>query len=490
MTDALSTRTSTGNALSPASRLGPVLTVLLTATFVVQFDFFVVNVAAPSVEHDLGAGSAALELIVGGYAFAYAGGMVTGGRLGDMLGHRRMFVIGACAFAVASLLCGIAANPGELVAARLVQGLAGAAMAPQVLAVITADFPNEMKPKAMAGYGVAAGLGSIAGQILGGALVQADVAGLGWRLIFLINVPICAVIALLAPRVLPAPKNQHRTRLDPVGVLGLCAALALLLVPLTLGHSEGWPVWTWICMACSLPLFALTLRWEQALGKRGGSPVLVLSLFRSHSFRTGMIASAAFMLYFGSFMFTLTLLLQSGLDLNPFKAGLVFSPMGILFTATSMVGRRLIARYGMKALVWSSLVAVLGLLLLALRLFFAQADVGIVWIVVFLCLIGGGNGVILPALYGATLMQVRPKDAGTASGILTTTQQFASSSGVAVIGAVFFAVAGSKASSDDYGTAMAWSTSISVVLVLAVTWMTWTFQRIAAPAKRAEPSDG
>jgi MFS family permease len=483
MTDALSTRAGTEKKASPPSaRLGTVLTVLLTATFVVQFDFFVVNVAAPSVEHDLGAGSAALELIVGGYAFAYAGGMITGGRLGDMYGHRRMFVIGALAFAAASLLCGIAANPGELVAARLVQGLSGAAMAPQVLAVITADFPNEMKPKAMAGYGVAAGLGSIAGQILGGALVQADVAGLGWRLIFLVNVPICLLVALVAPKVLPTPTKRSNVRLDPVGVLGLCAALALLLVPLTLGHSEGWPAWTWACMACAVPLFAVTLYWEQLLGRRGGSPVLVLTLFRSHSFRSGMVASAAFMLYFGSFMFTLTLLLQSGLGLNPFEAGLVFSPMGILFTATSMVGRKLIARFGMKALIWSCVVAVLGLLLLAVRLFVAQGDVGVAWIVVMLCLIGGGNGVVLPALYGATLMQVKPKDAGTASGILTTTQQFASSSGVAIIGAVFFAVAGPRPGGDDFGTAMAWSTSISVVLVLAVTWMTWMFKRMAAPA--------
>lgn len=481
MTDALSTR-AVKKAVPPSARLGAVLTVLLTATFVVQFDFFVVNVAAPSVQRDLGAGSAALELIVGGYAFAYAGGMITGGRLGDMYGHRRIFVIGALAFAAASLLCGIAADPGELVAARLVQGLSGAAMAPQVLAVITADFPNEMKPKAMAGYGVAAGLGSIAGQILGGALVQADVAGLGWRLIFLVNVPICLFIAVMAPKVLPAPAKRSNVKLDPVGVLGLCVSLALLLVPLTLGHSEGWPAWNWASMACAVPLFAATLYWEQLFGRRGGSPVLVLSLFHSRSFRTGMIASAAFMLYFGSFMFTLTLLLQAGLDLNPFEAGLVFSPMGILFTATSMVGRKLIARYGMKALVYSSLVTMLGLLLLAVRLDVAKGDAGVAWIVVMLCLIGGGNGVVLPALYGATLMQVEPKDAGVASGILTTTQQFSSSSGVAVIGAVFFAVAGSRPGGDDFATAMAWSTSLSAVLVIAVTWMTWTFKRLAAPA--------
>lgn len=461
----------------PALRVGAVLLVLLSAMFIVQFDFFVVNVAAPSLEDSIGAGPSALELIVGGYAFAYAGGMITGGRLGDRYGHRRLFVIGAIAFGVTSLLCGIAADPGQLIAARLAQGLAGAVMVPQVLAVVTAEFPDREKPRAMAWYGAAAGLGSIAGQVLGGALIAADFAGLGWRTIFLINVPFCLVIVAVAPRVLPRPRHRDRVGLDPVGAVGVSAALALLLVPLTMGHSTQWPAWTWISMALAVPVALLTLRWERALGRRGGNPVLVLSLFRSLSFRGGSIASTAFMLYFGSFMFTLTLLLQAGMGLDPLEAGLVFSPMGVLFTATSMIGERLTGRFGMNALVVSGGVVALGLGLLAGRLYVVGGDTGLAWVVFCLCLIGAGNGVVLPALFGAALMRVRPQDAGVASGILTTTQQFAGAAGVAVIGAVFFTVAG--AGGQDYAAAMAWATAISVLMVLVVMWTTWTFKRFA-----------
>ncbi|MBK5992517.1 MFS transporter, partial [Streptomyces sp. MBT58] len=369
---------------------------------------------------------AALELIVGGYAFAYAGGMITAGRLGDRYGHRLLFIIGTLAFGFTSLLCGLAVNPGQLIAARLAQGLAGAVMVPPVLAVITAYFPNEKKGRAMAWYGAAAGL-------------------------------------------------------DPVGAVGVSFALALLLVPLTMGHVSGWPAWTWVSMALAVPVMVATLYWERALAARGGNPVLVLSLFRSDSFRGGVIAGAAFMLYFGSFMFTLTLLLQSGLKLDPFEAGLMFSPMGVLFTATSMIGGRLTARWGMNALVVSGGVTALGLALLAVPLAVSDSAVGLPWVVFCLCLVGAGNGVVLPALFGAALINVPPQDAGTASGILTTTQQFASAAGVAAIGALFFTVAGDRPTTADWSLAMAWATAASFLLVLVVMWTTWTFKRFSPP---------
>lgn len=479
MTDALSSLASTERKPPLSPHRGAVLGVLLSAIFMAQFDFFVVNVAAPSLERDLHAGAASLELVVGGYAFAYASGMITGGRLGDMFGHRRLFVIGMAAFALTSLLCGVSVAPGQLIAARLAQGLAGAMMIPQVLAVITAHFPAEKRARAVAGYGMAAGLGSIAGQVLGGAILQADVAGLGWRLIFLINIPIGIVASLLALRVLPRHEAGRRSALDPLGALGISATLALVLVPLSLGHTSGWPAWTWICMAAAVPVAAATLLWQQALTNRHGSPVLDMALFRSPSFRAGMIANTAFMLYFGSFMFTLTLLLQSGLGLGPFEAGLVFSPMGVLFSTTSMLGGKLIARYGMNALVVSSMVTALGLLLLSVRLHAAGTDTGLPWVVFCLCLIGMGNGVVLPSLIRAALMRVRPQQAGVASGVLTTTQQFASSAGVAVLGTVFFALIGTHPNGRDYSTAMSWTVTINMLLVLAVLWTTWTFKRIA-----------
>ncbi|MBB5803796.1 EmrB/QacA subfamily drug resistance transporter [Saccharothrix ecbatanensis] len=454
------------------------LVVLLSATFIVQFDFFVVNVAAPSLGTDLQASAAALELIVGGYAFAYASGMITGGRLGDLHGHRKLFVIGVIAFTVTSLLCGITVTAEQLVLARLAQGLAGALMVPQVLAVITSDFPAEARGRAFAGYGIALGLGSIAGQVLGGAMVQADVAGLGWRLIFLINVPIGIVTAIVAARVLPDKRDNPQTGLDPLGALGLSAALALLLVPLGMGHSAGWPAWTWICMALAVPVAAATLRWEQLLGRRGKSPMLDLALFRVSSFRAGLIAGVAFNLYFGSLMFTLTLLLQSGLNLSPFMAGVVFSPMGVFFSLSAMYGGKLTARFGMNSLVWGSLVTAVGLVLLAVGLNVSGADIGLGWLLFCLALVGLGNGAVLPSLMGASLIKVEPQAAGVASGVLTTSQQFAISGGVAVIGALYFSLIGDRTGGAAHASAMQWALWINLVLVFAVIGMVLVLKRI------------
>lgn len=473
------TSTVQADTHKPPIRSGPMLVVLLTGVFVAQFDFFVVNVAAPPIEHDLHAGTATLELIVGGYAFAYASGMVTSGRLGDMFGHRRLFIIGMIGFGLTSLLCGITTSPGQLVAARLAQGFAGATMVPQTMGMITTEFPAEKRAKGLAGWGMAAGLGSIAGQVLGGALIQANVAGLGWRLIFLINLPICAVAALLAPRLLPGPVERRRPGLDPLGAIGSSLTLALLLIPLTLGRSQGWPLWVWVSMAAAVVVGAATLRWQTVLTRRNGSPIIDMTLFRSRSFRAGMVAGSSFMLYFGSFMFTLTLLLQSGLGLNPLQAGLAFCPMGVLFSVSSILGARLKARYGQQVLVISALVTAFGLLMLTLGLAVDGRHAGVTWVMLCLCLIGLGNGVVLPSLIGVALTQVRPQQAGVANGVLQTMQQFSSSSGVAAIGAIFFAVLGQSTDRQGYAHAMAWSAAIDLALMAAVTWMVWTFKRIA-----------
>src|SRR5690349_4322347 len=229
--------------METASRRWLMLPVVLLAMFMAGFDIWVVNVAAPSLQRDLHVSDASLQLIVGGYAFMYASGMVTGGRLGDLLGYRRLFMIGVASFALASLLCGLAQSPAELVAARLLQGLTGAAMVPQVLALITATFPAR--------------------------------------------------------------------------ALGVSASVALALVPLTLGHDEGWPAWTWVALAACLPVLALTLGWERRLGRRGGEPLLDLALFRDRAFAAGIALNFVLVFFFGSFMFVLTLLLQAGLGQSP-----------------------------------------------------------------------------------------------------------------------------------------------------------------------------
>ena len=447
---------------------GRVLAVLLTATFMGQFDFFVVNVAAPSLQRDLGAGDAALEMIVGGYAFAYAAGLITGGRLGDLLGYRRMFVGGMTAFAATSLLCGLAASPGELIAARLGQGLAAAAMLPQVLALITATYPAPARPRALGWYGAAAGLGSIAGQVLGGVLVSSNVGGSGWRLIFLVNVPIGAVAAVLAWRTLPRPDTGKRPRLDPLGAVGVALTLGLVLVPLTLGRNSGWPTWTWISLAAAVPAAAVTLRWQQLLGRRGGAPVLDVTLLREKVFRAGLLANGAFMLYFASFMFTLTLLLQAGLGLGPFAAGMAFAPSGVAFTVTALAAQRLVARHGLRVVLAGCLISAAGLALLLGEVHASGPAASVGWVVFAAAVVCFGNGLVVPSLIGAALVRVAPRQAGAAAGVLSTAQQFASSAGVALIGTAFFAAVHPHSGPAGFTHGMVWAGALDVILVLVV----------------------
>lgn len=414
------------------------LLVAVSAMFMAQFDLFVVNIATSALRHDLRAGDAALELVVGGYAFAYAAGMVTGGRLGDRFGYRRMFLVGMAAFAVTSLLCGLAADPAQLVAGRLLQGLAGALMVPQVLSLITVGFPAEQRGRATAWYGFMSGAGAIAGQMLGGLLLQANVFGLGWRVIFLVNVPVGAVALAVAYRQLPrsAPRPS---RFDPLGAVGITAALALALVPLTLGRQLHWPAWTWICLAATVPALALTLYWQRVLRARGGSPVLELSLFRNRRFAATLGAGVLFQLYFGSFMFTMSLMLQQGLGRSPTQAALIFFPQSILFSASALLGGRIVARYGRPAMRVGGVAVLAGLVLLIVLL--AAGRPAPLALCAPLALIGLGNGLVLPPLIGAALATVPTGHAGAASGMVVTTQQFANSLGVAVVGALFFAFA-------------------------------------------------
>jgi len=436
------------------------LVVLLSAYFMAQFDFFVVNVAAPSFERSLRAGPVALVLIVGGYAFAYASGMITAGRLGDMLGHRGMFIAGVLAFTVASLLCGLAQNPAELVTARLLQGLAGAMMVPQVLGTITATFPARDRPRAIAWFGVTGGVAAVSGQVFGGWLVGADVLGLGWRAIFLVNVPIGLLAALAAWRVLEhraARSGAPRARLDIPSAAGVTASLAPVLVPLALGRTTGWPAWTWACMACGLAAAGLTGYWQRTLRRRGGQPVLETTLFRLPTYAAGAGASVAFLAYFASFMFTLTLMLQGGFGLTPFRGGLAFAPMGVMFSITALLGRPLVARYGQR-------VVGVGCAIIAAGLILFTVHPGLALVIAAAGMVGTGNGLVLPQLVGTALTQVPSAEAGVGSGMLTTAQQFAGSAGVTLIGTVFFSVLGT----DDYAGAARATAIIYLALIALV----------------------
>ena len=475
-----STRADTrAQAEAPAGQDGHpkrwlMLPVILIAMFMAGFDIWAVNVAAPSLQRDLHVSDAALQLIVGGYAFMYASGMVTGGRLGDLFGYKRLFLIGVVTFALASLACGLAPSSGVLVIFRLVQGLTGAVMVPQVVALIAAVFPARERSRALGFYGATMGLGFVSGQILGGGLIQANILGLGWRAIFLVNVPV-GVLAVIAGLIVVPPATGHRRpRLDPLGAVGVSAGLALALVPLTLGRDEGWPAWTWISLALALPVLAATVAWERRLNRAGGEPLLDLTLFRDRAFSAGLLLNLAALFFFGSFMFVLTLLLQSGLGLSPLHAGIVNLPLALTFIAMTLLGPKVAARLGPRSITVGAVFAMLGVVALALTAMHFGARLSGWDTAPATALIGIGQGLMIPSLMSAVLSHVRPEQAGSAAGVLTTTQQFAIASGVAVIGAVFYQVIGgtpSRASFVTGLTVVAWVDAAILILAAVLTFL-------------------
>ncbi|WP_296216393.1 MFS transporter [uncultured Corynebacterium sp.] len=439
------------------------LATLLVAAFMGQFDFFVVNVAAPAIQGALDASEAQLELVVGGYAFAYASGLITGGRLGDMYGHRKMYLWGLVLFAATSLLCGVAGSAGFLVFARIVQGFAAAVMIPQVLAAINVVLPGERRGWAMAWYGVAAGLGSIAGQILGGWFIHADLAGLGWRAIFLINVPIAALTFIAALLVVPQSRRADAPSIDARGATGIAVSLALVLLPFVLGRQNGWPAWMWIGPVVGSVLLWVVIRAEDRLSARGGDPILDTKLITVPSLARGAIASILFMAFFASFMFRLTVLLQQGEHIEPLHAGLMFAPSGVTFALSSLFMRGWITKNRQRAIRTGAIITIFGLAVATLGLTIDKLPT-VALIVAAVCLTGFGNGLALPTLIGVALSDVPPMKAGVASGIVTAAQQFAASAGVALLGTLYF----SRAASVGHQHAMAWTFVVDVVLLIGV----------------------
>jgi EmrB/QacA subfamily drug resistance transporter len=415
------------------------LPIVLSATFMSLFDIFVVNVAAPSIQHDLHASSSILEMVVAGYSFSYAAGLVTGARLGDLVGRRRMFIIGLGIFAVASLIAGISPNSVVLVAARLVQGFGAAAMIPQVLALLTANFSPEERPRVFSLFGVTVGLGTVAGQILGGVLLHLDILGWGWRPIFLVNVPIGITAIILARRLVPESRPDKADRLDPLGVALLTAGVGAITAPLVLGQAEHWPLWTWVSFAAGSALVASFLWWESRLGARGGRPLLPLSLFEHRAFNSGLLVNLGFFAFFGSVLLTLTLFLQEGLHYSPMRAGLTFAPLGVAFALSSLKGRSLHAKYGRDVISIGAATALIGVIGLAVVVTVSGLSADSLELSPVLAMIGIGNGLVIPLIVQGVLLSVPSHRTGAASGMLTTTQQFSMVLGIAAVGTLFFA---------------------------------------------------
>jgi EmrB/QacA subfamily drug resistance transporter len=411
---------------------------VLAGIVMVVLDFFIVNVAMPALQADLGAGPAALEWIVAGYSLTAGVWLVSSGRLGDRYGRRRMYLLGLALFTVASAACGLAPDAGTLVAARLAQGAAAALLTPQVLAIVGVAFTGAARARAIAAYGLAMGVAAVSGQLVGGVLIEWDVAGLGWRACFLINVPV-GLAALAAARLVPESRAPGRAGLDLTGTALLTLGLTAVLVPLIEGRAQGWPAWTWGCLAAAAGLLAAFAARQRALAARGGDPLLHPGLLRSRAFRAAMATQSVFWCSAASFFLILALHLQDGRGLDPVAAGLVFTILAAAYMATSLVAPALAGRNARRVVVTGAASLAAGnAALLAVVARDGGVDAPIAALAPGLAAVGAGMGLLITPLVGIALADVGPRWAGAASGALSTVQNVGNAIGVAVVGAVYF----------------------------------------------------
>lgn len=429
-------------AKAAGPQLGPLglFTVLLGAALPL-IDFFIVNVALPTIEHDLGAGPALLELVVAGYGLSYAVLLVLGGRLGDMYGRRRLFLAGMAAFGLTSLACGLAPDAWTLVGARVAQGAAAALMMPQVLATIQSATAGPRRARAMSLYGATAGLSMVAGQILGGVLVAADIAGTGWRAVFLVNVPVALIGLVLAARSVPRTRSANPAPVDVPGTLLLTVTLLTLLAPLTEGRATGWPLWTWVALAM-FPVAAVAFyRVERRADRQGRTPLVPPSLFALVPLRRGLALVLPFSIGFGGFMFVVAVALQQGLGMGAVASGTALVPMALAFFVASLAGPRLVVRYGTRIVPTGGALQAVGVAVLALAVWRGWPDLGFVELMPGVALAGFGQGLQLPVIFRIVLSEVPPERAGVGSGVMVTTQQSALALGVATLGSLFLSLA-------------------------------------------------
>ncbi|WP_326726206.1 MULTISPECIES: MFS transporter [unclassified Streptomyces] len=411
---------------------------MLAAQFMALLDVFIVNVAVPTIGSELHASGAGLQLVVAGYTIAYAVLLITGARLGDRLGHRRVYLAGLALFTAASLACGLAQGTGELIAFRLVQGAGSAVMIPQVLSLIQRNFSGEARARALGAYAAVLATGAAAGQVLGGVLVSADLFGTGWRPVFLVNVPVGVVLLALGRRVLPRDDARalERSRgLDLPGLVLLAAAVSLFTVPLVLGQEEDWPLWSWLSLGAAAVCFGLFCLYESRLARHGGAPLIEPGVLRQPGVGLAVFRLLAVMAVNAGFLFTLTLHIQGGLGYSALRAGLTFAPTAVVFGLVGLTWRNWPAS-------WQRGLIPVGFALAAVSV----AGVGRVlrdggdggpWLYVAFAGVGVGLALGFSPTLTKALATVRPEDAADASGLLATVTQLGQLIGVAAFGTLF-----------------------------------------------------
>ena len=443
------------------------LAVLLAGGFLPPLDFFIVNVALSSIQENLGATPAELQLVISGYASGYGVFLITGGRLGDLYGRKRCFLIGMAAFSLASLGCGLAPSAPALVAARVLQGSSAALLMPQVLGSIRALFADEKElARALSFYGIMMGMAAAIGQFSGGALIQWDPAGLGWRAVFLLTLPICAAALVLGSRVVPETGGGADVRLDLGGAGLISLTLAAIVVPLSVGRDQGWPPWVFAALACVPLLAAGFVRYEAWLGRSGGMPLVDLRLLRIPSFRRGVLVCTLFF-FTTCFYLLFGLYQQEGRGVPPLQTGLAIVPYGVGLFAGPLVSAPLLR---LRPRLLSIGMAIQVFFYIVVGVLVARGTGGAVLSgAVFLA--GLGQGIAFPRLFATVLGDVPSAQGGVAAGIANSAMQVGAAISVATVGTLFFVVLGGGTGERAYARAFSiaqWTATAGLFLAMLI----------------------
>jgi EmrB/QacA subfamily drug resistance transporter len=447
--------------------------VLLVAGFMNLIDVTIVNVALPSMQRAFAASDSQIEWVVAAYILVFALGLLPFGRTGDMLGRRQMFLGGICVFTIGSALCGLAPSMGTLIAARALQGAGGAMMIPQTLALTPVLFPPHERGFAFSLFGLTAGLASVAGPVIGGLLIRADILELGWRPIFLVNVPIGIAAVFATLRFVPAPKGNRDIGVDLVGIALAAATLLMLIVPLIEGRQLGWPVWCLLMIGASLPVAAGFVVWEHRQRRRGAPELLPAALLESRNFLIGAAMVAALFSGIPGFFLVLALYLQNGYGLDPLTSGLTTLPFPVGVFFASLLSGQLGTRWPRRRITAGGLLLVAGMIWLRLAVLGTDDALSRVGFIPALLVGGLGLGMTVAMLFQTVLATVPPRDTGSASGALQAFQQVGAAFGVAIIGELFFSrLAGVMATGGDphaaYAAAMAYAVGYNILAFVVV----------------------
>jgi len=414
------------------------MAIILMASFMNLLDVTIVNVSLPTLQHDMGASSSDIEWVVAGFILTFALGLLPFGRYGDIVGKKIMFLIGVGCFTAASVMCGLAPNIEFLVAARLLQGVGGAVMTPQVLSIAQTIFPPHERATAFSLFGLTAGLASVIGPVLGGLLIGADIGGLGWRPIFLMNVPIGIVALILGAKFIPKIPGNPGMKNDFGGILIVSAAMFLLIFPLIEGRNYHWASWCFAMLAGAVVLFVLFGLWERRQSRNGAPQLLPIDLMKNRNFMIGAIMSLAFFSAMPAFFLIFALYLQSGYGLTPLWSGMTTLPFSIGVLVASAISGRLGFR-------WQRQRIAAGLAMMFIGIFALRVIVGGIGeslhygvFIVPLLIAGIGLGVAISSLFQTILAGVPVKDAGSGSGALQAIQQAGGALGVAIVSEIFF----------------------------------------------------